>query len=58
MGDTPAFHRGKKDYFCHLELDINTPAERQEALPKEVMAGLFPVLIGMACEIAKEGDVP
>ncbi|MCI0464133.1 MAG: hypothetical protein L0Z62_44940 [Gemmataceae bacterium] len=52
-------HRAEdKGYQCRLELDINTPAERQEALPNAVYPGLFRELVGMACEIAKEGDVP
>jgi hypothetical protein len=39
-------------------LDINTPAERQEALPREAYPTLFRELVSMACEIANKGDVP
>jgi hypothetical protein len=45
-------------YACVADLDINTPAERQEALPRDIVLPLFHELVGLAKEIAREGDVP
>ena len=40
------------------ELDINTAADRIEALPKAKLQALFEELVGFAEEITKEGDIP
>jgi len=57
-GGAQSLSQSDPDYCCRLELDINTPAEYPGALPSEGHTGLFRELVGMACEIAQEGDVP
>lgn len=42
---------------CRLELDINTSAERTEALPSRKLSAIFSELIGLGLEISKRGDV-
>jgi hypothetical protein len=47
-----------KGNACRLELDINTPAEHEGALPQPAYGELFRELVEMAREIAARGDVP
>lgn len=44
-------------HFCRLELDVNTDAERIEALPQAQLAEIFSELVDQASEIAERGDV-
>lgn len=44
-------------YFCRLELDVNTDAERIEPLPPQHMAEIFGELVDQATEIAERGDL-
>lgn len=43
---------------CHLELDINTDAEFQGELPRQLLKEVFRVLVEYAMEISQRGDVP
>ena len=43
---------------CLLELDINTIPEFQGTLPRDRYVPLFEEMIGLAAEIAAQGDVP
>ena len=45
-------------YAAHAELDINTVADREEALPQGLLTELLPELVNLAAEIAAQGDVP
>lgn len=45
-------------YMNALDFDINTPADRTDALPKESLSVLFRLLVSMASEIAENGDIP
>jgi len=44
-------------YACRLELDINTPHSRDDALPHEKLPALFEELSSLALEIATCGDI-
>lgn len=45
-------------YGCHLDLDINTDAERAEDFSQDVLEPLLDELISLAKEITEEGDIP
>lgn len=48
----------KEEYYCRLELDINTLVKFEGELPKEKIPALFNELVDMGMEIVKEGDIP
>lgn len=47
-----------EEFACRLELDINTPAEREEPLPGPKLSAIWAELIDLAVEIATTGDIP
>ena len=50
--------KAKEEYFCRLELDINTLAKFENELPKQKMTALFEELVNLGREIVREGDIP
>jgi hypothetical protein len=50
--------RTNTDYFCRLELDINTRPEFEGQLAPDLLPVLFQELVDAASELASEGDVP
>ena len=44
-------------YATRLELDINTPANRDNALPVDELVRLFDELLEMGLELTEEGDI-
>ncbi len=44
-------------HACRLELDISTPAERNDALPAEMLQPVLGELVGLGLEIAGKGDI-
>jgi hypothetical protein len=49
----------RNDYYvCMLQFDINTPADRMEPLPREMLSDSFRELVNKATEIAEQGDRP
>jgi len=55
--DTP-LHPSRTGYGIMLQFDVNTDAERLQALPAETVGTLFSELLDLANEIAASGDVP
>lgn len=45
-------------YFCIVDEDINTAAERKEPLPQDNLLALYDELIANGMELLTEGDVP
>ncbi len=45
-------------FACRVELDINTPAERQGSLPKDRLRPIWSELVDLGLEIAARGDIP
>lgn len=43
---------------CSLEEDINTEANRKDALPQQLLIGLFDELVAQGLEILDSGDIP
>jgi hypothetical protein len=58
LPDGPQSLTHSKRDLCRLELDINTSAEHQGPLLQTTYGGLFQECVGMAREIATEGDIP
>jgi hypothetical protein len=51
-------HQGEPALACRLELDVNTPADRTEPLPRDKYRPLLTELAAMAQSIADRGDRP
>ena len=52
-------HSGNpSEYWCALELDINSDAHRTEDLPQQSVASLLDELVSLGTEISVEGDIP
>lgn len=49
---------GGEEFFCRLELDINTEAGRTTPLPESSLLMLWEELVGLGRGIAERGDVP
>jgi hypothetical protein len=45
-------------YACRLELDISTPAQLANELPRNDISVIFAELISLGSEIASRGDIP
>ncbi|MDP3063830.1 MAG: hypothetical protein Q8O40_11575 [Chloroflexota bacterium] len=45
-------------YACRLELDINTPGDYADEIPREGLGKVFEELVTFGVEIAKRGDIP
>jgi hypothetical protein len=48
---------GDKCHVCRVELDISTPADFQDELPREKLADIFRELAELGSEISLRGDI-
>jgi hypothetical protein len=48
---------GPESFANRLSLDINTPAQRAEALPQDSLGNLFRELVQLGTEISQRGDI-
>jgi hypothetical protein len=44
-------------FRCRLELDVNTPQENENPLPKDKLGEVYQELVDLALEIAEKGDI-
>jgi hypothetical protein len=49
---------GSRHYACRLELDINTVPEFPGEFERGQLSSIFQELLGLAVEIANQGDIP
>jgi len=52
-----ALSAGRKNYACHLELDLSTQAEISTELNPEYIGEVFTELLSLGKEIARKGDL-
>ena len=49
---------GETRYACNLELDINTPADFMDELPRQALAQILREQYDLGKELAEKGDIP
>jgi len=56
----PPTHLVREDggFACLVDLDINTPAEREDPLPVDQLSAIWAELVALGFEIAARGDIP